>query len=196
MNLSAYFEDIEDLSIIQTSLHKKKLFAEFLATPLGSMLAIGDEKALYLLEFLEKKNLIQEWKQLEKRTDSKILLGPSDPIQSIRLELASYFAGSLKEFKTPLLSLGTPFQLQVWEALQTIPFGQTRSYAEIARAIGSPNACRAVARANSMNRIVIAIPCHRVIETGGALGGYSGGIFRKKSLLETEFRFYRTEKKS
>lgn len=101
-------------------------------------------------------------------------------------ELDSYFAGILKQFKTPLALIGTPFQLKVWAAVQEIPYGQTRSYAEIACAIGRPKAVRAVANAISANPIWIMVPCHRVIRSSGGLGGYAGGIERKKWLLAHE----------
>ena len=97
-----------------------------------------------------------------------------------------YFAGQLKAFTTPLAPTGTPFQKRVWEELQKIPHGETRSYAAIAAAIGRPTAFRAVAQANGANRIAIVIPCHRVINTSGALGGYSSGVERKQWLLQQE----------
>ena len=93
-----------------------------------------------------------------------------------------YFDGKLTEFKTPLFFLGSPFQQQVWETLQKIPSGETRSYLEIAKAIEKPLACRAVARANGANQLAIVVPCHRVINTNGDWGGYGGGLARKKWL--------------
>lgn len=82
--------------------------------------------------------------------------------------------------------IGSSFQMRVWEELEKIPFGQTRSYQEIATAIGRPTACRAVARANSTNQLAIIIPCHRVINSSGALGGYAGGLSRKQWMLKHE----------
>ena len=101
-------------------------------------------------------------------------------------ELAAYFAGKLRTFAVPLGPVGTPFQLSVWEALRQIPYGETRTYGEIAAAIGNPRACRAVGMANNRNPISILIPCHRVIGSGGALVGYGGGLEVKKFLLKLE----------
>jgi len=105
-------------------------------------------------------------------------------------ELTAYLAGTLDTFTIPLAPVGTPFQHQVWRALQQIPAGQTRSYAHIARAIGRPAALRAVARANATNPIAILIPCHRVIGSDGSLTGYAGGLERKQWLLDHERRFW------
>ena len=104
-------------------------------------------------------------------------------------ELTAYFAGTLRTFSVPLQPVGTPFQLSVWEALRQIPYGETRTYAQIAEAIGNPKACRAVGMANNRNPISILIPCHRVIGAGGALVGYGGGLEVKKFLLALEGAF-------
>jgi len=104
----------------------------------------------------------------------------------IETELAAYFAGDLLQFETPLATSGTEFQRQTWDALQCIPHGQTRSYAQLAEMIGKPKAVRAVASANANNGLALIIPCHRVIAKNGGLGGYAGGIDRKQDLLELE----------
>jgi AraC family transcriptional regulator of adaptative response/methylated-DNA-[protein]-cysteine methyltransferase len=101
-------------------------------------------------------------------------------------ELKAYFEGELKRFSTPLHAPGTAFQTRVWEELNRIPYGATRSYAEVAAAIGRATAVRAVARANGDNRIAIMIPCHRVIGADGNLTGYGGGRWRKRRLLDLE----------
>jgi methylated-DNA-[protein]-cysteine S-methyltransferase len=101
-------------------------------------------------------------------------------------QLRAYFAGELREFRLPLDLRGTEFQLRVWRQLLTIPYGETRSYGEIARAMGAPNAVRAVGAANGANPIAIVVPCHRVIGSGGKLVGYGGGLPLKKRLLELE----------
>lgn len=102
------------------------------------------------------------------------------------LQLAEYLAGTRREFDLPLKLEGTPFQLAVWQALQTIPYGQTRSYADIAAQIGNPKACRAVGMANHRNPVAIIVPCHRVVGKNGALTGYASGLEIKKKLLELE----------
>jgi methylated-DNA-[protein]-cysteine S-methyltransferase len=98
-------------------------------------------------------------------------------------ELEEYFAGARRKFDVPFDVQGTPFQMKVWRALQTIPYGETRSYGDIARQVGSPRAARAVGMANHDNPIAIIVPCHRVIATGGGLGGYGGGLKMKSYLL-------------
>ncbi len=103
-------------------------------------------------------------------------------------ELAAYFAGRLRRFTIPLAPEGTPFQRAVWAALATIPFGETRSYSDVARAVGRPRAVRAVGAANGRNPLALVLPCHRVIGASGALTGYAGGIDRKEWLLAHEQR--------
>lgn len=164
------------------------LKATWLDSPLGPILAIANDEALYLLEFVGRRGLEREIERLRKKTKSAIIPGRSKPIDLIEKELKLYFKGELQTFTAPVLMLGSPFQERVWEELARIPHGETRSYAEIAIAIGKPTAFRAVAQANGANQLAIMIPCHRVINTGGKLGGYGGGIDRKKWLLEHERR--------
>lgn len=101
-------------------------------------------------------------------------------------QLAAYFAGELSVFDLELEMVGTPFQRRVWTALQSIPYGETCSYGDIAREIGSPGAFRAVGLANGHNPIGIIVPCHRVIGSNGSLTGYGGGLERKRALLDLE----------
>ncbi len=164
----------------------KILKATWLDTPLGPMLAIADEQALCLLEFVDRRGLEREVERLRQKTKSAIIPGRTNPINLIEKELSEYFCGTLIEFKTPLSLLGSPFQKRVWEELKKIPPGETRSYSEIADAVGKPSAYRAVAQANGANQLAIVIPCHRVINRNGELGGYGGGLTRKKWLLKHE----------
>lgn len=164
----------------------KVLKAAWLDTLLGPMLAIADEQALYLLEFVDRRGLEREVERLRKKTKSAIIPGCTKPISVIKNELDQYFEGKLKEFKTPLFLLGSPFQKQVWEELKKIPPGETRSYSDIALAVGRPSAFRAVAQANGANQLALIIPCHRVINVNGELGGYGGGLIRKNWLLNHE----------
>ena len=101
-------------------------------------------------------------------------------------ELEEYFAGRRTAFSVPLSMHGTPFQLEVWEALRAIPYGETRSYAALAAQIGRPRACRAVGMANHVNPLPILVPCHRVLGADGHLTGYAGGLDVKKYLLKLE----------
>lgn len=104
----------------------------------------------------------------------------------LQAQLDAYFAGALPVFDVPLDLRGTPFQLAVWQAVCTIPYGETRSYAEIARAVGHPAAWRAVGAANAVNPVCLVIPCHRVIGADGTLKGYAGGILNRRLLLALE----------
>lgn len=162
------------------------LKATWIDTPLGPMLAIADEKALYLLEFVNRRGLEREIERLRKRTKAAILPGINGPLSSIEKELKLYFEGNLKAFETPYVQIGSSFQKLAWKALCEIPYGKTCSYAQLSSQIGNPSAYRAVANANGANQLAIIIPCHRVINTGGELGGYGGGIARKKWLIEHE----------
>jgi O-6-methylguanine DNA methyltransferase len=101
-------------------------------------------------------------------------------------QLDEYFSGRRREFDLPLDLAGTEFQQRVWKSVSGIPYGQTRSYAQIATSIGSPKAVRAVGAANGANPVVIIVPCHRVIASGGGLGGYGGGLELKRRLLALE----------
>lgn len=111
---------------------------------------------------------------------------PDELAKLVFRQLDEYFAGTRKAFDFPYRLHGTPFQKAVWAALREIPYGETRSYKDIAKAVGRPNAFRAVGMANHANPIFIAIPCHRVIGTNGSLVGYGGGLEMKKALLELE----------
>ena len=107
-------------------------------------------------------------------------------IQTCAAELEKYFAKKLKQFSVPIKLVGTEFRKKCWEALLTIPYGETISYKELAVKIGNPKACRAVGGANHHNPIVVIVPCHRVIGSGGSLTGFGGGLEKKKFLLELE----------
>jgi O-6-methylguanine DNA methyltransferase len=113
--------------------------------------------------------------------------GQSLAARTVR-ELAEYFAGERTEFTVPLALDGTDFQRAVWAKLTKVPYGATCSYDDIARALGNPAAVRAVGQANGRNRVAVIVPCHRVINKGGGLGGYGGGLWRKRFLLDLEQR--------
>ncbi|MEU8888043.1 methylated-DNA--[protein]-cysteine S-methyltransferase [Streptomyces sp. NPDC048442] len=109
-----------------------------------------------------------------------------EPFPEVIEQLNAYFEGELKEFTLPIHLEGTPFQRTVWAELRKIPYGETRSYGELAKALGKPGASRAVGLANGKNPISIVVPCHRVIGSGGSLTGYGGGLERKQHLLALE----------
>jgi AraC family transcriptional regulator, regulatory protein of adaptative response / methylated-DNA-[protein]-cysteine methyltransferase len=162
------------------------LKARWLDTPFGAMLAIASEDGLHMLEFVDRRGLDNELKELRRRTNCVIVPGSNPYLDAIANELERYFAGSLPEFSVPLVLGGSLFEKAVWQELRTIPCGKTRSYAETARRIGNPDAVRVVGRANRRNILAIVVPCHRVIRADGTLCGYGGGVWRKKWLLEHE----------
>jgi AraC family transcriptional regulator of adaptative response/methylated-DNA-[protein]-cysteine methyltransferase len=162
------------------------LYAQWFETALGAMLALADDHGLALLEFVDRRGLERELGLIQRKLARRILPGEHRFLTQIGDELAAYFAGRTLTFATPLALCGSPFQRAVWNELLTIPAGATRSYADIAAAIGRGAAVRAVGRANGDNRLCIVVPCHRVIGADGALTGYGGGLWRKQWLLEHE----------
>jgi len=165
---------------------KNVLIYQRFDAPLGPMVAVASEQGLCLLEFGDRRMLESEFADLQKRLDAVLLPGTNEFTQAAVQQIGEYFAGTRKTFSVPLHAPGTAFQQQVWAALREIPFGEIRSYGEIAAAIGEPKAVRAVGTANGMNRLAILIPCHRVIGADGALTGYGGGLWRKDWLLKHE----------
>lgn len=157
-----------------------------LETPLGPMVAGATESALCLLEFADRRMLETQIRRVHEDLGCVAVPGTNDVIGRLEDELARYFEGTLREFEVALEPAGTEFQRQVWSGLREIPYGETRSYGEQARALGRPEAVRAVARANGDNRIAIVIPCHRVVGADGKLTGYGGGLWRKRRLLDHE----------
>jgi AraC family transcriptional regulator of adaptative response/methylated-DNA-[protein]-cysteine methyltransferase len=127
-----------------------------------------------------------QFQKLRRYFRCPIVPGNNKHLQLLKRELHAYFAGELKRFTVTLVYPGSAFQVRVWNELRKIPHGSTVSYEEIARRIGAPAAVRAVGHANGLNRLAIVIPCHRVVNKNGELGGYGGGLWRKKALLELE----------
>lgn len=162
------------------------LYAKWIESPLGAILALGDDDGLYVFDWVDRRGLEREIVRLRKRTGFAIVPGTHPVLEQAAREIGQYFAGTRREFSLPFAMRGTDFQRRVWSALLKIPPGQTRSYAEIAAAIGQPTAVRAVARANGDNFRGIVIPCHRVIGSDGSLTGYGGGLARKQWLLDHE----------
>ena len=162
--------------------------AHWIDTPLGPMIAVADKRALHLLEFADRKALPGELKRLYK--DCKCLgIGRFGVHEQVEDELKAYFDGSNARFSVPLALRGNDFTRRVWEALLTIPAGETRSYGDLATELGQPTATRAVARANGANQIALIVPCHRVIGADGSLTGYGGGLWRKQQLIEIEQKY-------
>jgi len=157
-----------------------------ISTPLGPMLAGATDDALCLLEFVDRRALPRQVERIRKRLNAAFVPGANPVVQQAAGQVSQYFEEDRRSFDLPLLPVGTPFQQSVWRVLREIPSGETRSYAQVASAIGRPAAVRAVGRANGDNALAIVVPCHRVVGADGSLVGYGGGVWRKKRLLELE----------
>ncbi|HEY6952528.1 MAG TPA: methylated-DNA--[protein]-cysteine S-methyltransferase [Bacteroidota bacterium] len=162
------------------------ILVSWIESPLGPLLTAATSAGVCLLEFTDRRMLDAQFATLRKRFVCAIIPGENNHIVHLKRELSEYFEGSRRRFTVPLVYPGTAFQQKVWNQLLRIPFGRTVSYEDIARRIGSPRAHRAVGHANGLNRIAIVIPCHRVVNKSGELGGYGGGLWRKRKLLDLE----------
>jgi len=163
------------------------LTAQWLDTTIGAMLAVVDDAGVHLLEFAERKALPNEIKRLRERV-GPIRFGQHPMIDRLAGDIEQYFSGQLTAFTVPVVQKGTAFEASVWNALQQIPVGQTRSYGALAHTMERSTAVRAVARANGANQVAIIVPCHRVIGADGSMTGYGGKIWRKQWLLNHEQR--------
>lgn len=143
------------------------------SSPIGDLVLTGDAQALAGID-------------LHGRRPPAGAIRDDAAFAAVRAQLDAYFAGELTDFDLPLAARGTTFQLRVWSALRSIPYGATISYGELARRIGQPAAARAVGLANGANPIPIVLPCHRVIGADGSLTGFGGGLERKRWLLAHE----------
>lgn len=160
--------------------------SSWLETPLGQMFAIADDQALYFLDFFDGKGFDRKITHACQQAAANLQPGSNVILTSLETQLTAYFNGELQQFNLPLAIKGSAFQQQVWNGLLTIPYGQTKSYKELAKLIGNPRASRAVGSANGANHFAVVIPCHRVIANNGGLGGYGGGLSRKEWLLVHE----------
>ena len=152
-------------------------FATVENTPVGALRLVGTEVGLSMVWFLRGRKQHKppaDWKE-----DRAFFM-------DVNRQLEEYFAGTLRKFDIPLVMEGTEFQRRVWKSLETVPYGQTISYGELAQRIGAPKAARAVGLANGQNPIPIIVPCHRVIGSNGTLTGFGGGVENKRKLLALE----------
>ncbi len=165
-----------------------KAYLDTTETPAGPLtFAINENGALVRAHFEESNNDSDIEDEL-KAEGYESFVQDSDHTARLKQEISEYYSGERREFTVPLGASGTPWQRKVWEALRRIPFGETRSYSQVADMIGSPGAARAVGGANGCNRVPLVVPCHRVIAADGSLGGFSGGLHLKERLLEHERR--------
>ncbi len=154
-----------------------QMYFEYLASPIGPFLVAGTDTTLCVTGFPtghQQRQPEPDWHR------------DGAPLRYATEQLAAYFDGERVDFDVPLNPMGTPFQHDVWRALQKIPYGETTTYGELARSLGKPNASRAVGAANGANHIPVIIPCHRVIGSNGSLTGFAGGLTAKRTLLELE----------
>ena len=152
-------------------------FVAPISTPIGQLLAVVDSMGALVALDLDARTSAWRTNPPDERRARKVIAA-----------VEGYFRGKVREFALALAPEGTPFQVRVWEELRRIPYGETISYAELARRVGDPKAVRAVGRANGSNPIAIVVPCHRVIGADGTLTGYAGGLDKKRALLELEAR--------
>lgn len=167
-------------------LKNEKILSSEINTPIGKMIAGATSKGICLLEFDEPERLEKHKKHFLKTRNFEIRQGDSPFFEELEKQISAYFNKKLSVFSVPLDLIGSDFQLQVWNELLKIPFGQTRTYKQQSIAIGNVKSIRAVASANGDNSVSIIVPCHRVIGADGSLTGYGGKIWRKKFLLELE----------
>jgi AraC family transcriptional regulator, regulatory protein of adaptative response / methylated-DNA-[protein]-cysteine methyltransferase len=158
----------------------------WIESPLGPLVAGATGDHLVLLEFTDRRMLEAQIRTLGRLFKRPIVPGDNPVLGQLREELKRYFAGELRKFSVPLAYPGSEFQQRVWKGLLGIPYGGTLSYEALAEKVGAPRAQRAVGHTNGLNRIAIVIPCHRVVNKDGKLGGYGGGLWRKRALLDLE----------
>lgn len=169
-------------SVIGTTEPLPMLYYDLIPSPVGDLMLVASETHLTGVRFAPHPDdpVALGWRRAAGGTAADAILALA------RAQLDAYFAGRSTTFDLPIAAKGTPFQMEVWRILQTIPFGETISYGELARRIGDPKAMRAVGAANGRNPIPIVVPCHRVIGANGSLTGFGGGIERKRWLLAHE----------
>ena len=158
---------------------KMKLFFKDINSPVGKLKLVANEEALVAILWEKEKIGRVRLEKMQALNDHPFLIQTEN-------QLKEYFSGKRKIFNLPLAPIGTPFQQRVWAELRTILFGETRSYGELAKNLGSPKSSRAVGAANGRNPISIIVPCHRVIGKNGKLTGFAGGLDKKEILLKLE----------
>lgn len=164
----------------------ESIVLNYIASPIGDLLAGISHECVCLLEFADQTRAQAQTQRLEKLLRTQSVMGKHALFKHLTKQLKDYFNGDRQLFDIPLFTPGSPFQQTSWQALQTIPYGTTRSYQQQAQTMGRPTATRAIAKANADNRIAILIPCHRLIAKDGHLTGYGGGIWRKQYLFDLE----------
>ena len=165
---------------------KQIVHIQYYDSPCGKLILASIGDALCLCDWQEKPCAERNKRRLERILNAEFTASSSAVLEQTKKELADFFAGERKSFDIPLCPIGTDFQKQVWQALLEIPYGETKSYKEIAQSVNNLKGVRAVAQAIGSNGISILIPCHRVIGTNHSLTGFAGGIEAKRLLLNIE----------
>ncbi len=164
----------------------KTIHLSYHKTKIGELIICSFEGQICIVDFLYRKMRNTVDKRIKKGLNADFIEKEDDIIIETKKQIDEYLKGKRKAFDIPILMVGSDFQKQVWTALLNVPYGQTASYLDIAKSINNPKAVRAVASANGANSIALIIPCHRIIESNGGLGGYGGGLPAKKRLLKIE----------
>lgn len=165
----------------------KLIFTTTFPSPIGDIWLGEYEQQLCFLQLPPHRPLNRHLARLIQQLNATLVEQETPLLQQAKQQLNEYFHQKRQQFDLPLFLQGTPFQKQVWQALLQIPYGETRSYKAIAEQLGNPNAMRAVGGANNANRLAIIVPCHRVIQQNGTLGGYEFGLDTKQFLLRLEY---------
>jgi O-6-methylguanine DNA methyltransferase len=171
---------------VSTAVPSELRAIDWYESPVGPLIARATDNALCGLSFCDADRLQERLQELRERHAATLQAGGNAVLNDLREQLTEYFAARRQQFELPLHSSGTDFQQRVWTALCEIPYGETWSYLQLAVRIGDALATRAVGYANGANPIAIVIPCHRVINADGGEGGYGGGLWRKRILLDLE----------
>lgn len=164
----------------------KEISISTYSSPVGKLLIGVFEEKLVLCDWIFRKMRSQVDQRIQARLHAKFVESQHPLMEELIHQLEAYFSGNLRQFQIPIQPIGTPFQLEVWNQLCKIPYGETRSYLQLSQEMGNPDAIRAVASANGANAISILIPCHRIIGSDRSLVGYAGGLDAKKKLLQLE----------
>lgn len=172
----------------KSSFPMKPFYSSYINSPLGAMIAVSSDIGICFLGFLDKVSLLDLYKRYELTSGQAIKKEANIHLESLANELDLYFHNGLKTFETPIDLIGTEFQKSVWKVLMQVEYGATQSYKTLAEDDLLNSSSRAVANANRKNPVSILIPCHRIIGSDGSLTGYSGGLDRKKKLLQMELK--------
>jgi O-6-methylguanine DNA methyltransferase len=163
-----------------------QLYYHVMKSPLGLLFLSASDRGLCAVHYMDKRSLKRTLAKENERYPGAAWTPSLVRLKNVVDQLNAYFLGTLTDFRIPVDPVGKPFQMRVWEELRKIPYGETRSYGEIAKLLGQPRSARAVGLANHDNPIAIIVPCHRVVGADGRLTGYGGGLPRKRWLLQHE----------